>query len=285
LDSRLLTNNHYSIVPKRISHLNFRFSLMSFRPTLPLYKKSSTAWLARQSRDPFVKARLSSPSSYRSRAAYKLIELNDKWGRFLSRPSVRSVVDLGAAPGGWSQVVAENFGWTLEAADNAEDFGLHEEAKVQKRGSWSTEPMNKPTGRGKIVALDLLPMVPIPGVQTLQMDFLAPGSARIVRDALKSSQNPEGTADIVLSDMAANFSGSKIRDSQMSLDICHAVFDFAKGALTVRTVDERGKASCGGILLYDVLHCPEDELLIYIFQVEAFRSSITARVQKRTSRT
>ncbi|KAG1864986.1 ribosomal RNA methyltransferase FtsJ domain-containing protein [Suillus subalutaceus] len=222
---------------------------MPFRPTLPLHKKSSTAWLARQSRDPFVKARLSSPSSYRSRAAYKLIELNDKWGRFLSRPSVRSVVDLGAAPGGWSQVVAENFGWTLEAADNVEDFGLREEAKVQKRGSWSTEPMNKITGRGNIVALDLLPMVPIPGVQTLQMDFLAPDSARIVRDALKNSRNPEGTADVVLSDMAANFSGSKIRDSQMSLDICHAVFDFAKGALTVRTVDERGKASCGGILL------------------------------------
>ncbi|KAG2354946.1 ribosomal RNA methyltransferase FtsJ domain-containing protein [Suillus spraguei] len=160
-------------------------------------------------RDPFVKARLSSPSSYRSRAAYKLIELNDKWGRFLSRPSVRSVVDLGAAPGGWSQ-----------AADNAEDFGLREETKVQKRGSWSTVPVNKTTGRGKIVALDLLPMMPIPGVQTLQMDFLAPGSACIVRDALKSSRNPEGTADIQNS------------DSQMSLDICHAVFDFAKGALT-----------------------------------------------------
>ncbi|KAG1748167.1 ribosomal RNA methyltransferase FtsJ domain-containing protein, partial [Suillus lakei] len=237
---------------------------MSFRPTLPLHKKSSTAWLARQSRDPFVKARLSSPSSYRSRAAYKLIELNDKWGRFLSRPSVRSVVDLGAAPGGWSQVVAEKLGWTLDAAENADDFGLDDEAKVQKRGSWSTEPKSKTTGRGKIVALDLLPIIPIPGVQTLQMDFLAPGSAGIVRDALKSSRNPEGTADVVLSDMAANFSGSKIRDSQMSLDICHAVFDFAKGALTPRQVDERGKATGGGILLY-VLHCPEDELLIYIY--------------------
>ncbi|KAG2148812.1 ribosomal RNA methyltransferase FtsJ domain-containing protein [Suillus clintonianus] len=222
---------------------------MSFRPTLPLYKKSSTSWLARQSRDPFVKARMSSPSSYRSRSAYKLIELNDKWGRFLSRPSVRSVVDLGAAPGGWSQVVAERLGWTMDAEDNAEDFGLREEAKVQKRGSWSVEPKNKTAGRGKIVALDLLPIIPIPGVQTLQMDFLAPGSARVVRDALKSSQNPEGTSDIVLSDMAANFSGSKIRDSQMSLDICHAVFDFAKDALTVRQVDERGKVYGGGILL------------------------------------
>ncbi|KAG0704084.1 ribosomal RNA methyltransferase FtsJ domain-containing protein [Suillus ampliporus] len=204
---------------------------MSFRPTLPLHKKSSTAWIARQSRDPFVKARLSSPSSYRSRSAFKLIELNDKWGRFLSRPSVRSVVDLGAAPGGWSQVVAERLGWTLDAEDNPEDFGLREEAK------------------GKLFALDLLPIVPILGVQTLQMDFLAPGSARVVRDALKSPKNPEGTADIVLSDMAANFCGSKIRDTQMSLDICYAVFDFAKDALTARRVDERGKVIGGGILL------------------------------------
>ena len=223
---------------------------MSLRPTLPLHKKSSAAWLARQSRDPFVKARLSSPSSYRSRSAFKLIELNDKWGRFLSRPSVHSVVDLGAAPGGWSQVVAERLGWTIDAEDNAEDFGLREDVKVQKRGSCSVQPENKTTGRGKIVALDLLPIFPIPGVQTLQMDFLAPGSARVVRDALRSPQNPEGTADIVLSDMAANFSGNKIRDTQMSLDICHAVFEFAKDALTVRQVDERGKRSVGGMLLY-----------------------------------
>lgn len=220
---------------------------MSFRQSLPLQKKSSSAWLARQSRDPFVKARLSSPSSYRSRSAFKLIELDQRWGRFLSRPGVRSVVDLGAAPGGWSQVVAERLGWSH---NGEEDFGLREEMKMQKRGSWSVEPENKPAGRGKIVALDLLPISPILGVQSLQMDFLAQGSAHIVRDALKSPQNPQGTADIVLSDMAANFSGNKIRDTQMSLDICHAVFDFAKGALTVRAVDERGKVSTGGILLY-----------------------------------
>ena len=236
---------------------------MSFRQTLPVHKKSSSAWLSRQSRDPFVKARLSSPSSYRSRSAFKLIELDEKWGRFLSRPSVRSVVDLGAAPGGWSQVVAERLGWTIDTYDES-DFGLLEEAKVQKRGSWSVGPGNKSAGRGKIVALDLLPIAPIPGVQTLQMDFLAQDSARLVRDALKSSQNPEGTADVILSDMAANFSGIKIRDTQMSLDICHAAFDFAKGALTVREVDERGKASGGGIMLY-VLHFAQEDLLMYIF--------------------
>ncbi|KAJ8592759.1 23S ribosomal RNA methyltransferase [Rhizopogon salebrosus TDB-379] len=221
---------------------------MSFRQTLPVHKKSSTAWLARQSRDPFVKARLSSPSSYRSRSAYKLVELDREWGRFLSRPSVRSIVDLGAAPGGWSQVAAERLGWDIDVVDT-DDFGLREETKVQRRGSWSVEHEKKTAGRGRIVALDLLPIAPIPGVQTLQMDFLAQGSASVVRDALKNTRNPEGTADIVLSDMAANFSGNKIRDTQMSLDICHAVFDFAKGALTVREVDKRGKASGGGILL------------------------------------
>lgn len=236
---------------------------MSFRQTLPVHKKSSSAWLSRQSRDPFVKARLSSPSSYRSRSAFKLIELDEKWGRFLSRPSVRSVVDLGAAPGGWSQVVSERLGWTIDTDDEL-GFGLLEEAKVQTHGSWSVGPGNKSVGRGRIVALDLLPIAPIPGVQRLRMDFLAQDSARLVRDALKSSQNPKGTADVILSDMAANFSGIKIRDMQMSLDICHAAFDFAKGALTVREVDERGKASGGGIMLY-VLHFAQDELLMYIF--------------------
>jgi 23S rRNA (uridine2552-2'-O)-methyltransferase len=157
---------------------------MSFRQTLPVHKKSSTAWLARQSRDPFVKARLSSPSSYRSRSAYKLVELDREWGRFLSRPSVRSIVDLGAAPGGWSQVAAERLGWDIDVVDT-DDFGLREETKVQRRGSWSVEHEKKTAGRGRIVALDLLPIAPIPGVQTLQMDFLAQGCTRRAEEHTK----------------------------------------------------------------------------------------------------
>src|SRR5947199_947677 len=73
--------------------------------------RSSRTWLARQSRDPYVRLRLSHPAPYRSRSAFKLLELDAKWDGFLSRSDVRAVVDLGAAPGGWSQVVAEKLGW------------------------------------------------------------------------------------------------------------------------------------------------------------------------------
>ncbi|KAG0704116.1 hypothetical protein DFH29DRAFT_1078558 [Suillus ampliporus] len=94
---------------------------MSFHPTLPLHKKAEYIMVSTKSRDPF------------------LIELDDKRGRCLSCPSVRSVVDIGTTPGGWSQVVAV----ILDAEDNAEDFGLREEAKVRERGSWSAKLENK----------------------------------------------------------------------------------------------------------------------------------------------
>src|SRR5258708_34628427 len=89
---------------------------MSFRQTLPLLtqssrSKSSKQWISRQFRDPYIKKRLTDPASYRSRSAFKLLEINDQMGGFLDHRDVRTVVDLGAAPGGWSQVVAgENRG-------------------------------------------------------------------------------------------------------------------------------------------------------------------------------
>src|SRR6266545_2847298 len=87
---------------------------MSFRQTLPLLSqksKSSTQWISRQSRDPYVKKRVSDPAAYRTRSAFKLLEINEKMGGFLDHDDVNTVVDLGAAPGGWSQVVAGKFGW------------------------------------------------------------------------------------------------------------------------------------------------------------------------------
>ena len=104
-----------------------------FRPTparlshkLP---PSSRAWLARQYRDPYVKARLSYPANYRSRSAFKLVELDHKW-KFLNHPDVRTVVDLGAAPGGWSQVVAGKMGWS----DSDLDIRLTKDAVAGARG-------------------------------------------------------------------------------------------------------------------------------------------------------
>ena len=124
---------------------------------------SSKQWLDRQLNDPYV-AR-AKREGYRSRAAYKLIEIDDKYR--LLKPGTR-VVDLGAAPGGWSQVAAKRVG--------------------------SAE------GKGRVVAIDLLEMGAIPGVDFMVLDFLDPQAPAILKDKLG------GLADVVLSDMAANAS-------------------------------------------------------------------------------
>jgi 23S rRNA (uridine2552-2'-O)-methyltransferase len=130
---------------------------------------SSTLWLARQLNDPYVAA--ARRDGWRSRAAFKLIEIDDKYR--LLRPGQR-IVDLGAAPGGWSQVAAARIG-----ADK---------------------------GSGSIAAVDLLEMEPVPGVTFAQLDFLeadAPGRVRALM---------AGAADGVISDMAANATGHRKTD-------------------------------------------------------------------------
>ena len=130
---------------------------------------ASTLWLERQLNDPYVaQARR---DGYRSRAAYKLMEIDDKYS-FL-KPGQR-IVDLGAAPGGWSQVAA---------------------ARTQAR-----------EGRGRAVAIDLLPMEAIGGVEFRRLDFHDPEAPGLLRDALG------GPADGVLSDMAANATGHRKTD-------------------------------------------------------------------------
>src|SRR5205807_10079837 len=132
-------------------------------------KLSSKLWLERQLNDPYVaRARR---EGLRSRAAYKLIEIDDKY-HFL-KPGM-SVVDLGAAPGGWSQIAAKRVG----AAD----------------------------GRGKVVAIDLLEMPEISGVDFAQLDFLADNAPEKLRTMMG------GGADVVLSDMAANTTGHRKTD-------------------------------------------------------------------------
>src|SRR6188474_3171163 len=118
---------------------------------------SQKRWLERQLNDPYV-AR-AKREGLRSRAAFKLIEIDDK--HRLLKPGGR-VVDLGAAPGGWSQIAAKRVG----AAE----------------------------GRGRVVGIDLLPMDPVPGVDFLQLDFLDEKAPRVLRDLLA------GPADVVLSD-------------------------------------------------------------------------------------
>ena len=99
-----------------------------------------------------------------------------------------------------------------------------------------------PVGRGTVVAVDLLRMEPLPGVQTLQMDFLSPAAATYV-GALLEGEGGDGKADVILSDMAANFTGNDTADIESSLTIAESVFEFTKRHL--RTADSVGKKRAG----------------------------------------
>ena len=150
---------------------------------------SSTLWLERQLNDPYV-AR-AKRDGYRSRAAYKLIEIDDKF-HFL-KPGAR-VVDLGAAPGGWSQVAAKRVG-------------------AQE-------------GKGRVVAIDILEMERDRRVSiSCVLDFLDPDSARSPQGKLG------GPADVVLSDMAANATGHRKTDHLKIMALVEVAAEFAKEVL------------------------------------------------------
>ena len=145
---------------------------------------SSTLWLQRQLNDPYVAQ--AKRDGYRSRAAYKLIEIDERY--HILKPSLR-VLDLGAAPGGWSQVAAKKVGVAA--------------------------------GRGKIVGIDLLPIDPLAGVQFEVMDFLAPDAPERLMALMG------GPADLMLSDMAANTTGHKQTDHIRIVAIAELAIDFA----------------------------------------------------------
>lgn len=152
-------------------------------------KPSSTRWLQRQLNDPFViEARR---QGYRSRAAFKLIQLDDRF-HFL-KPGL-NVVDLGAAPGGWTQVAV---------------------ARVQA---------GKPGG-GRVVGIDINEWAPVEGAQHLQHDFLAEDAPKLLMEALG------GAADVVLSDMAAPATGHPQTDHLRIIALCEAALDFAEDVL------------------------------------------------------
>ena len=149
---------------------------------------ASKLWLERQLNDPYV-AR-AKREGMRSRAAFKLAEIDDRFHLF--KPGSK-VVDLGAAPGGWSQVAAQR---TL-AAD----------------------------GRGKVVAIDLLDMPPLPGVAFLNLDFLDPAAPERLETLLA------GPADVVMSDMAANATGHRKTDHLRIMALAEAAAMFAREVL------------------------------------------------------
>ena len=118
---------------------------------------SSRTWLARQSLDPYIRKRVLSPTHpYRSRSAFKLLEINDQYN-FLSHSDVRAVLDLGAAPGGWTQVVAEKLGWSQhwKASDlgvKLEGFGYGERGVelTETYGTWSKPKIGVVAERRKL---------------------------------------------------------------------------------------------------------------------------------------
>ncbi|MBY0383474.1 MAG: RlmE family RNA methyltransferase [Xanthobacteraceae bacterium] len=147
-------------------------------------KLSSKLWLERQLNDPYVAQ--AKREGFRSRAAFKLREMDDKY-RFLKQGL--AVVDLGAAPGGWSQIAAKRVG--------AE------------------------SGTGKVVAIDLLEMGEVPGVTFAQLDFLTDTAPEKLRAMLG------GGADVVMSDMAANTTGHRKTDQLRIIGLVESAAAFA----------------------------------------------------------
>jgi len=144
---------------------------------------SSKQWLRRHVNDPYVQR--SRKEGYRSRSAYKLIEIDERDKTF--KPGML-VVDLGAAPGGWSQVAAKRVG-----------------------------------AKGRVVAIDLLPVEPIAGVTLLQADFASREGLEAVEECIRGRK-----VDVVLSDMAPSLSGIAVSDQARSLELAEIARDFAQ---------------------------------------------------------
>jgi 23S rRNA (uridine2552-2'-O)-methyltransferase len=145
-------------------------------------KTSSQRWLRRQTRDPYVDR--AAREGRRSRAAFKLIEI-DRGEHLLRRGA--TIVDLGAAPGGWSQVAASRVG-----------------------------------PQGRVIAIDRLPMDPIEGVEILEADFLSEEGLAALKDRIG-----EHAVDLVLSDLAPNISGTRAIDQPRSMALVEGAMWFA----------------------------------------------------------
>lgn len=149
-------------------------------------RKSDPAWLRARERDPY--ARAARTGGYRSRAAFKLTQI-DQRARLL-RPGM-TVVDLGAAPGGWSQVAAARVG-----------------------------------SKGHVVALDIQPMAPLAGVTFVQGDFAEAAVLDTLRAALAGR-----VPDLVMSDMAPHFTGVKATDQPRTMELAELALDLCRHVL------------------------------------------------------
>ena len=156
-------------------------------------RKVNRAWLARHMNDPYVK--LAQKHGYRSRAAFKLIEIDQQ--ERLIRKGI-TVVDLGSAPGAWCQVLRERL--------------------VRPRGAGLD---------GRIIALDMLEMEPVADVEFILGDFREDATLEVLRQSLSGSK-----VDLVVSDMAPNLSGVASADSARMSDLIELALDFSSSHLT-----------------------------------------------------
>jgi len=148
--------------------------------------KSGGAWMHEHVTDPYVKK--AQLDGYRSRAAYKLLEIDQR--DHLLRPGL-TIVDLGAAPGSWCQLAVQ---------------------KMKRQG--------------RVLAIDILPMAKIPGVDSFEGDFTEQAALAWLEEKLQS-----GRVDLVLSDMAPNISGVMLHDQARQYDLCELALDFAVNCL------------------------------------------------------
>ena len=149
---------------------------------MPKRTKSSGAWLNEHVHDPYVK--LAQKQGYRARAAFKLLEINEK-DKLIQADTV--LADLGSAPGSWSHVATELIG-----------------------------------PRGRVIAMDILPMDPVPGVEFIQGDFREDEVLQQLVDLLNGQK-----LDLVISDIAPNMSGNTVTDQARSFYLCELAYDFA----------------------------------------------------------
>lgn len=160
---------------------------MKAKNSLARKHRSNRAWIQRHLADPFVRA--ANREGYRSRAAYKLIEIDDH--DRLIRPSA-TVVELGAAPGSWTQVIVRRLS--------------DREGRL----------------RGRVIALDLLPIEPIEGVELIEGDFREEAVEQRLAQALQGRP-----ADLIVSDMSPNLSGIDAADAARSQHLCELALQFA----------------------------------------------------------
>jgi 23S rRNA (uridine2552-2'-O)-methyltransferase len=204
-------------------------------------KLSSKLWLQRQLNDPYVAA--AKRDGYRSRAAYKLIEIADKYA--LLKPG-DVVVDLGAAPGGWSQIVAKRVRADAEAAPSANSGGGANRV-------------------GKLVAIDILDMDPIPGGVVMKLDFSEPDAPGRIIAALGGVK-----AQAVLSDMAPPAMGHRQTDHLRIMALCELALDLAREILAP-----------GGVFLAKVWQGGAERALLDLMKQEF---SVVRHVKPKASR-